>query len=990
MNLHDEEWEPEPTDPVLLRRVRAAVKGAVSPHDVARLRTLLLDDAVGGAVPHEVRGAVWLMLLGLRREDLMAEDAGDFARAAREAVNDENSREQIEKDVERTRPGLARFKQPAVRGALLRLLSLFCARRGVSYMQGLNELLAPFVLLADTGGNPRVVYSLFSEFLTRFAPWMLDTSESRVFEVLKRAFKYFGRLLLYHDPQLFWLLEREMMTPDLYATSWFVTLFARNFTVETVLALWDLLLLEDNPLGTCFFGLALLLSKREELLAIDPSRLPETLMMLGAKGPDEVRALWKVASDLRETKTPPSFQRLMADRLLHSLGTPTQKALSAARSMQASVCLQATPDDITEGDAQYFTWDCRTKAEYSAGHLAQAAFLPLDELRREGGDRKASEAVERELENVVALCEPLKGTSHICLVGTGVKEDDDMDVNVVALYLTELGFPYVSTLRGGFRAAAAVALDDDSLFSVELVDFNRDAHDAAIARRTLQKIENERYRAEAAAARKLEAELEAQHEAQREAQREAESQASTDGPEFPLGGYMPRQVLDAIGTQSAAVRDGILEGLVGDGDQPHAINRVLNGFGIKLGPLGGTAEQDRADAQPVATQGAPLGSLNTISGEMLQQFGSIVSMGSGSDAQLMRDDSTDSTSSSNFPNSMSHGFAEQLRRSLESRADPSASSGAVIGESDRVVRGAGTIDSSPKPGLRVGSESTVDDATPQKGPRRTPPSFFGGPKSPWGRDAKPGWLSNESLAYPLSSMPKGFCVNVMDDRVMTGLRLFPCRARSDRTSGPRGNKSVEFKRRFVGVSANYFMLLSQHQSRSHMMEVKIIRLLQDIVRITFKRSRPELVTFEILGSPDGDGPNEQLVCIMPEGLHACVELIKEYLDQKEDSDAEQGPDSGEAGASGSPSRLGSTPLSGQAELGRTSKEKSRVSQGLRGDSMDSDPMRKISEMSDGDGRSHSLKEPPFQSFQSADLGDADSDASPNNVKSRMDSRERAS
>lgn len=66
----------------------------------------------------------------------------------------------------------------------------------------------------------------------------------KVFEVLKRAFRYLGRLLLYFDPHLFWMLDRQYMTPDIYATSWLVTVFARNFTIETTYALWDLLLLE--------------------------------------------------------------------------------------------------------------------------------------------------------------------------------------------------------------------------------------------------------------------------------------------------------------------------------------------------------------------------------------------------------------------------------------------------------------------------------------------------------------------------------------------------------------------------------------------------------------------------------------------------------------------------------------------------------------------------------------------------------------------------
>lgn len=461
-------------------QVQVGVKAAASPHDVANLRTLLRIE-LNGAIPHEARGHVWMSLLGLRAEDLTAENPTDFARVAREAVSEQNSKDQIWKDVERTRPALKRFQQPAVRGALLRLLSLFCARRSVQYIQGLNELLAPFVLLADTGGNPRFVYALFGAFVSRFAPWMLDTSEAEVFGVLKRAFKYFGRLLLYHDPELFWLLERNGMTPDLYATSWFVTLFARNFSVEAVLALWDLLLLEDNPLGPYFFALALLLSKRDALVTTDPSLLPETLMVLTAHSADEVRKLWSLGEKLRSDATPPSYQRLMNDRLVRPAGRPSPTAISAARSMQASACLQTTPDDLfaAAGGVHYFSWDCRTKEEFAAGHLAASVYLRLEALRACGGHvgpAVLTDAARRELTAAVALCEPLRGKSHICLVGSGDKEEDDTDINPLALYLTEVGIPYVSTLRGGFAAAVASAEVDGAISGVELVDYEPELH----------------------------------------------------------------------------------------------------------------------------------------------------------------------------------------------------------------------------------------------------------------------------------------------------------------------------------------------------------------------------------------------------------------------------------------------------------------------------------------------------------------------------------
>lgn len=896
MNLKDEEWEPDPTLPALLRRVRAAANASVSTYDLANLRSALLAPPFHGAIPHEVRGAVWLLLLRLRSEDLLSEDANVFAQTARHAVANDNSKEQIEKDVERTRPGLARFKQPAVRGALLRLLSLFCARRKVAYVQGFNELLAPFVLLADTGGNPRIVYALFSNFVNRFAPWMLETSESRVFDVLKRMFKYFGRLLLYHDPELYWLLERHMMTPDLYATSWFVTLFARNFTVESVLALWDLLLLEDNPLGTSFFGVALLCSKRRQLLNVDESRIPESLMMLTANSPEEVRKLWKIGSAMRVVHTPPSFQRLMTDRLLSTTpGKPTRMALSAARAMQASVCLQTTPDDLVAGEAHYFTWDCRTEDEYNSGHLAQAAYLPLHALREANGKitSETSDAAREELQTAVDLCEPLKRSSHICLVGSGIREEDNLDINMLALYLTRIGIPYVSTLRGGFREALALASSEESLSSVELVDYNSKMHQEARRARVSLQMKREQDAEKSSLMRAL----------------------PKNSPVITRDGMTPQKTLShARCHPNTQAISSFLEKT--DAEVSKALNKALGGMGLKYPMTSDSGSKLENDHWPPGSSPnsaiSSQGSFNPFSpNSAVSPASSIGTNGTnnGSDASLLgRFSGALGVSESGVEDGTVNIGPRMLQTDLSSTrgsdvwAEHSSTNKCQLNGTSPYESNTSSVKSaqiaSPGPGVQLRYRNIAGESPSRHESKCGVGSFFSGKQSQWGRDAKPGWLGEKSLEYSLEDMPKGFTVNVLDDHVMAGLRLFPCKAKSDCTVGlrVRGN---DFKRRFVGVSSQYFLLLSPQNKRSHLLEVNLIRYLRDIARITFKRSRPELVTFEILLDSDDEVPGESVVCLMPDGLKECVALIKEFIredeeeiDEKKDEDLKNSANSG--------------------------------------------------------------------------------------------------
>ena len=124
----------------------------------------------------------------------------------------------------------------------------------------------------------------------------------------------------------------------------------------------------------------------------------------------------------------------------------------------------------------------RTQVEYSAGYLAQAAFTPLDTLRQANGKQtnEINESPRAEPQAAVDFCEPLKDTAHIRLVGSGVKEEDTMEINMLALYLTRIGIKCVSTLRGGFQESLHAATNsEDNLSGVELVDFDRTKYDRA-------------------------------------------------------------------------------------------------------------------------------------------------------------------------------------------------------------------------------------------------------------------------------------------------------------------------------------------------------------------------------------------------------------------------------------------------------------------------------------------------------------------------------
>ena len=86
--------------------------------------------------------------------------------------------------------------------------------------------------------------------------------------------RQFRLLLNYHDPQLSSRMDASFVLPELYATPWFITLFARGLSLSCVFLLWDVYLVEDDPFLHYYTALALLIRNRDVLLAADDNDMP--------------------------------------------------------------------------------------------------------------------------------------------------------------------------------------------------------------------------------------------------------------------------------------------------------------------------------------------------------------------------------------------------------------------------------------------------------------------------------------------------------------------------------------------------------------------------------------------------------------------------------------------------------------------------------------------------------------------------------------------
>jgi len=127
----------------------------------------------------------------------------------------------IKNDCMRTRVGI--FDQ-ALKDDLERLLTFYCKREKLSYKQGLNEVAAPFINFRTSHVHISNIYNYLVLFIDKFLP---NAFIDKDFLSLQCCFRILNLLLKYHDPSFHTFLNINDCPPEIYATPWFLTLFAR-------------------------------------------------------------------------------------------------------------------------------------------------------------------------------------------------------------------------------------------------------------------------------------------------------------------------------------------------------------------------------------------------------------------------------------------------------------------------------------------------------------------------------------------------------------------------------------------------------------------------------------------------------------------------------------------------------------------------------------------------------------------------------------------
>lgn len=186
------------------------------------------------------------------------------------------------------------------------MLTFYCKINNFFYKQGLNEILAPFLLLKSC--IPSLTYfkifNLYSCFIAKFLP---NYYFEKDFYSLQSSLSLLYCLLKYHNPMLYYILDYACISPEMFATSWILTMLSSKCSLPVVLSLFDIIIKENDEIFILYFIVAFLSKNQIKIIEKDYSYIPATLSVITISSIEEVHEIYIEAIKLK-LSTPFSFK----------------------------------------------------------------------------------------------------------------------------------------------------------------------------------------------------------------------------------------------------------------------------------------------------------------------------------------------------------------------------------------------------------------------------------------------------------------------------------------------------------------------------------------------------------------------------------------------------------------------------------------------------------------------------------------------------------
>ena len=186
---------------------------------------------------------------------------------AKRTKEDAAALQKLEKAIRRDLGARTSYSKYAVSAGLQEGLFGVCKAyalfdEGVGYAQGMNFLAMPLLFNMPEEEAFSLMVRLMNQYHLRDM-FIQDMPG------LHLHLYQFERLLEDFEPALYCHLHRRGVTPQLYATQWFLTLFAYRFPLQLVLRIYDLILSEGLESAILKFAVVLMQRNAQTLLAMN-------------------------------------------------------------------------------------------------------------------------------------------------------------------------------------------------------------------------------------------------------------------------------------------------------------------------------------------------------------------------------------------------------------------------------------------------------------------------------------------------------------------------------------------------------------------------------------------------------------------------------------------------------------------------------------------------------------------------------------------------
>ena len=188
------------------------------------------------------------------------------------------------------------------------ILTFYCNKKQIAYKQGLNEIFGILLLMKYKINNLKLIniVNIGEAFISKF---LSNYYFEKEVNFLKLGIHLFTILLKYHEPNIYRYLDKYEIPHELYVTNWILTMRAQKLQIDIFYYLFDNLIKLNDPLFINFILVALIKSKREELLSSEGKHLVKILSNLTFNTKEELDAIIKIALELRN-HTPYSYRFL--------------------------------------------------------------------------------------------------------------------------------------------------------------------------------------------------------------------------------------------------------------------------------------------------------------------------------------------------------------------------------------------------------------------------------------------------------------------------------------------------------------------------------------------------------------------------------------------------------------------------------------------------------------------------------------------------------